>query len=156
LIGGVVALISKNGGMQGIVNRVSRFANSVRNGQLATLGMGIIIFFDDYANTLVVGNTMRAVTDKLRISREKLAYIVDSTAAPVSAVAYPNPASDVLNIFLNHSEKINEIKLLNVSGKLIQSYPTNTNQIDISQFENGVYFIEVTTNKGKLTSKFVK
>jgi Na+/H+ antiporter NhaC len=88
LIGGVVALISKNGGMQGIVNRVSRFANSVRNGQLATLGMGIIIFFDDYANTLVVGNTMRAVTDKLRISREKLAYIVDSTAAPVSAVAF--------------------------------------------------------------------
>lgn len=88
LIGGIVALISKNGGMQGIVNRVSRIANSVRNGQLATLGLGIIIFFDDYANTLVVGNTMRAITDKLRISREKLAYIVDSTAAPVSAVAF--------------------------------------------------------------------
>lgn len=88
IIGGIVAIISKNGGMQGIVNRVSRFANNARNGQLATWGLGILIFFDDYANTLVVGNTMRAVTDKLRISREKLAYIVDSTAAPVSAIAF--------------------------------------------------------------------
>lgn len=88
IIGGIVALISKNGGMQGIVNRVSKVANSARNGQLATWGLGILIFFDDYANTLVVGNTMRAITDKLRISREKLAYIVDSTAAPVSAIAF--------------------------------------------------------------------
>lgn len=88
LIGGIVAVISRNGGMQGVVNRVSGFANTARNGQLATWGLGILIFFDDYANTLVVGNTMRAITDKLRISREKLAYIVDSTAAPVSAVAF--------------------------------------------------------------------
>src|SRR5690554_8103919 len=49
--------------------------------------MGIAIFFDDYANTLVVGNTLRPVTDRLNISREKLAYIVDSTAAPVAAIA---------------------------------------------------------------------
>lgn len=88
IIGGIVAIISKNGGMQGIVNSIARFANNARNGQLATWALGIAIFFDDYANTLVVGNTMRAVTDKLRISREKLAYIVDSTAAPVSAIAF--------------------------------------------------------------------
>jgi Na+/H+ antiporter NhaC len=50
--------------------------------------MGIVIFFDDYANTLVVGNTMRPVTDRLKISREKLSYIVDSTAAPISAIAF--------------------------------------------------------------------
>ena len=50
--------------------------------------MGIIIFFDDYANTLVVGNTMRPLADKLRISREKLSYIIDSTAAPVASVAF--------------------------------------------------------------------
>jgi Na+/H+ antiporter NhaC len=48
--------------------------------------MGLLVFFDDYANTLIVGNTMRPITDRLRISREKLAYIVDSTAAPVSSV----------------------------------------------------------------------
>lgn len=88
IIGGIVALISKNGGMQGIVNSIARFANNARNGQLATWFLGIAIFFDDYANTLVVGNTMRAITDKLKISREKLAYIVDSTAAPVSAIAF--------------------------------------------------------------------
>jgi len=50
--------------------------------------LGIVIFFDDYANTLVVGNTMRPLADKLRISREKLSYIIDSTAAPVASVAF--------------------------------------------------------------------
>jgi Na+/H+ antiporter NhaC len=49
--------------------------------------MGLMIFFDDYANTLVVGNTARPITDQLNISREKLAYIVDSTAAPVVSIA---------------------------------------------------------------------
>ncbi len=87
LIGGVVAIISKNGGMQAVVDRLSRKATNPRSGQLATYFLGIAIFFDDYANTLVVGNTMRPLTDKLRISREKLSYIVDSTAAPVAAIA---------------------------------------------------------------------
>jgi Na+/H+ antiporter NhaC len=87
-IGGMVHLITRNGGMQGVVNRISRFATTARSGQLATWTMGIAIFFDDYANTLVVGNTMRPVADRLRISREKLAYIVDSTAAPVASVAF--------------------------------------------------------------------
>ncbi|MCK9290474.1 MAG: Na+/H+ antiporter NhaC family protein [Bacteroidales bacterium] len=88
LIGGMVQLISANGGMQGIVRRLSRYATDSRSGQLVAWLMGIVIFFDDYANTLVVGNTMRPVFDRLRISREKLAYIVDSTAAPVAAVAF--------------------------------------------------------------------
>ncbi len=88
LIGSVVAVISKNGGMQGVVNKLVRFAKTRKSGMLTTYFLGIAIFFDDYANTLVVGNTMRSVTDKLRISREKLAYIVDSTAAPIAAVAF--------------------------------------------------------------------
>lgn len=88
LIGGMVNLITKNGGMKGVVNVLSRYAKSPQSGQLVTWIMGVAIFFDDYANTLVVGNTMRPVTDKLRVSREKLAYIVDSTAAPVAAVAF--------------------------------------------------------------------
>lgn len=49
--------------------------------------MGFVIFFDDYSNTLVVGNTMRPITDRMKISREKLAYIVDSTAAPIASIA---------------------------------------------------------------------
>jgi hypothetical protein len=87
LIGGMVAIISKNGGMQGIVDKLSRFANSAKNTQFVTWLVGVLIFFDDYANTLIVGNTMRPVTDKFKISREKLAYIVDSTAAPIAAIA---------------------------------------------------------------------
>ncbi len=88
LIGGMVGIITRNGGMQGIVNRISRKATDPRSGQLATWFLGIAIFFDDYSNTLLVGNTMRPVTDKLRISREKLSYLVDSTAAPVAAIAF--------------------------------------------------------------------
>ncbi|NBC19079.1 MAG: Na+/H+ antiporter NhaC family protein, partial [Bacteroidetes bacterium] len=88
MIGGMVGIISKNGGTQGIVNKIVRWAKTPRKGQIATGILGLSIFFDDYANTLVVGNTMRPVTDRLRISREKLAYIVDSTAAPVSCLAF--------------------------------------------------------------------
>ncbi len=87
LIGGIVALISKNAGMQGVVDLVARRATSAKRGQLVTWFLGIAIFFDDYANTLVVGNTMRSLTDRLRVSREKLSYIVDSTAAPIAAIA---------------------------------------------------------------------
>jgi Na+/H+ antiporter NhaC len=87
-IGGTVTLISKNGGMQGVVNAISRYAKNAKSGQLVTWLLGIVIFFDDYANTLVVGNTMRPVTDKLKISREKLSYIVDSTAAPIASIAF--------------------------------------------------------------------
>ena len=87
MVGGMVGIISRNGGMKGIVNRVIGFASNPKRGQFATGVLGVAIFFDDYANTLVVGNTMRAVTDRLKISREKLAYIVDSTAAPVATIA---------------------------------------------------------------------
>ena len=83
----MVGVISKSGGTQGIVEKLSKYANSPRGGQLATWAMGILIFFDDYANSLIVGNTMRPFTDKLKISREKLSYIVDSTAAPVASIA---------------------------------------------------------------------
>jgi Na+/H+ antiporter NhaC len=88
LIGGMVALLSRNGGMQGVVVFLSRYANNTRSGQLVTWFLGIVIFFDDYANTLLVGNTMRPVTDRLRISRAKLAYLVDATAAPVASIAF--------------------------------------------------------------------
>ncbi|MCF8330871.1 MAG: Na+/H+ antiporter NhaC family protein [Bacteroidales bacterium] len=88
LIGGMVNIITRNGGMRGVVNRLAVYANNARNGQLVTWLLGILIFFDDYANTLVVGNTMRPVTDKLKISRQKLAYIVDSTAAPIASIAF--------------------------------------------------------------------
>lgn len=88
IIGSIVAIISKNGGMQGVVNRLIKYATNRKSGMLTAYFLGLAIFFDDYANTLVVGNTMRPITDRLKISREKLAYIVDSTAAPIAAVAF--------------------------------------------------------------------
>lgn len=87
MIGGMVGIISKNGGTQGIVNKIVGWADTPERGQAATGILGLGIFFDDYANTLIVGNTMRPVTDKLRVSREKLAYVVDSTAAPIATIA---------------------------------------------------------------------
>ena len=87
MVGGMVGIITRNGGMQGIVNHIVAWADSARHACLATAALGVAIFFDDYANTLVVGNTMRPVTDSMRVSRAKLAYIVDSTAAPVACIA---------------------------------------------------------------------
>lgn len=88
MIGAMVNVITRNGGMKGVVNLLSKKAKTAKSGQFITWLLGIAIFFDDYANTLVVGNTMRPVTDNLKISRQKLAYIVDSTAAPIAAVAF--------------------------------------------------------------------
>ena len=87
MIAGMVGVISRNGGMRGIVEWIITGANSAKRGQLAVWSLGLLIFFDDYSNTLVVGNTSRSITDRLRISREKLAYLVDSTAAPLATVA---------------------------------------------------------------------
>jgi Na+/H+ antiporter NhaC len=87
VLGGMVGVITRSGGTQGIVEKLSIYAKNPRMGQLATWAMGVLIFFDDYANTLIVGNTMRPLTDRLKISREKLAYLVDSTAAPVANIA---------------------------------------------------------------------
>ena len=86
LLGGLVGVVARSGGTQGIVDAVSPFASTSRRGKIATWLAGLAVFFDDYANTLIVGHTMRPLTDRLRISREKLAYLVDSTAAPVAAL----------------------------------------------------------------------
>lgn len=87
LIGFMVGVIGKNGGTQGLVSLVVGDSTSSRRGALTAWAAGIIVFFDDYANTMVVGPTMRAVFDRVKLSREKLAYIVDSTAAPVASIA---------------------------------------------------------------------
>ncbi len=87
LIGGMVGIITDNGGTRGIIKAITRFIRTKVQGQLITSLMGFIVFFDDYANTMVVGSTMRPLTDKLRISRAKLAYLVDATAAPVATIA---------------------------------------------------------------------
>jgi Na+/H+ antiporter NhaC len=86
-IGGMVGVISKMGGTHAIAEALAKKAKNAKSAQLVTWLMGIVVFFDDYANTLIVGPTMRPLTDKMKISREKLSYIVDSTAAPVAGMA---------------------------------------------------------------------
>ena len=87
LLGGMVGVMSRSGGTHGVVKALEPYATTPRRAQLVTWLMGVVIFFDDYSNTLIVGNTMRPVTDRHHVSREKLAYLVDSTAAPVACVA---------------------------------------------------------------------
>ena len=86
LFGGMIGLISKCGGTRGIANVITKFAKNRKSTMISAWLSGLVIFFDDYANTLIVGNLMRPVTDKMKVSREKLAFIVDATAAPVASV----------------------------------------------------------------------
>ncbi|MEW6199400.1 MAG: Na+/H+ antiporter NhaC family protein [Planctomycetota bacterium] len=87
LIGGMVGVIAANGGTGAVVNAIARWGTTRRRGQTATWAAGLLVFFDDYANAMIIGPAMRPVCDRLRISRAKLAYIVDSTAAPVASIA---------------------------------------------------------------------
>jgi hypothetical protein len=83
----LVGVVGRGGGLHGLVERALRVVRGPRSGQALTSALGLLMFFDDYANCVLVGNTMRPLTDRLRISREKLAYLVDSTAAPVAALS---------------------------------------------------------------------
>jgi Na+/H+ antiporter NhaC len=86
-IGGLIALITKMGGARAVAEALAKRAKTQRSAQLVTWVLGLFVFFDDYANALIVGPIMRPVTDKLRISREKLAFIIDATAAPIAGIA---------------------------------------------------------------------
>ena len=83
----MVGVMTRSGGIRGLMDAVARLAGDAKRTQIATWLMGLVIFFDDYANTILVGSTMRPLTDRFRIAREKLAYIVDSTAAPVAGLS---------------------------------------------------------------------
>jgi len=86
-LGGMVGILAKSGGTNALVEVLSKRARTKRSGMVMGWLTGMVVFFDDYANCLLVGNTLRPFTDKLKISREKLSYIVDSTAAPITSVA---------------------------------------------------------------------
>ncbi|MFH1419112.1 MAG: Na+/H+ antiporter NhaC family protein [Planctomycetota bacterium] len=85
-IGAMVGIIEANGGTRAMVARVTRRVRTRQTGQLGGFVAGLVVFFDDYANAMIVGPSMRPIFDRLRLSREKLAYIVDSTAAPVASI----------------------------------------------------------------------
>lgn len=86
-IGGVINLIAKMGGAKAIAEALAKKAKTVKSTQLTTWLLGLCVFFDDYANSLIVGPIMRPVSDKMKISRERLAFIIDATAAPIAGLA---------------------------------------------------------------------
>ena len=83
LLGMVVVLMAKSGGSAAYGKWAGTKIKTKRSALLATMGLGVLIFVDDYFNCLTVGSVMRPVTDSHKVSRAKLAYIIDSTAAPV-------------------------------------------------------------------------
>jgi len=87
LLGSAVAMIWKLGGSYAVRDWALERIDTQKQSGLATWALGLVMFFDDYANTAIVGSTMKDVSDKLRVSKEKFSYIVDSTAAPVATLA---------------------------------------------------------------------
>jgi Na+/H+ antiporter NhaC len=83
----IINVMIVGGGLQGIAGWLLKRAKSARSTRLVTMISGLVIFIDDYANTLIVGPTMRPLTDRQNISREKLAFLVDATAAPIAGIA---------------------------------------------------------------------
>lgn len=86
-IGGVIHLVSKMGGAKAIAEALAKKAKTSKSTQLTTFLLGLLVFFDDYANSLIVGPIMRPIADKMKISRERLAFIIDATAAPIAGLA---------------------------------------------------------------------
>lgn len=87
LLGMIIVLMAKSGGSGAYGRWAGERIKSKKSASLATMGLGILIFVDDYFNCLTVGSVMRPVTDRYKISRAKLAYIIDATAAPVCIIA---------------------------------------------------------------------
>ena len=86
VVGGLMGMIFFSGGGQAFLESISKKANNSKMAQIFAWLGGIVVFIDDYANSAFVGNLFRPLSDKYYVSREKLAYIVDSTAAPVSSI----------------------------------------------------------------------
>ena len=87
ILGAIVCLMNKAGGSAAFGRWASEHIKTRTGAQLATVALGVLIFIDDYFNCLTVGSVMRPVTDKHNISRAKLAYLIDATAAPVCIIA---------------------------------------------------------------------
>ncbi len=85
MFGGLAGILSRSGGARGFAQLITRFARTPRRGQVSSMLMAFVVFFDDYANVIIRGNLMRPITDGLRVSREKLAFLTDTGAASVAS-----------------------------------------------------------------------
>ncbi len=86
LLGSLIAILAKSGAASVFGEAFSKFVDTKKKSMMATAVLGVVIFIDDYLNTLAVSSSMRQVTERYRVSKEMLAYIVDSTAAPISLI----------------------------------------------------------------------
>jgi len=110
-LGIIVALVNRSGGSRAFGNWAARHVKTRVGAQLATFALGVLIFIDDYFNCLTVGSVMRPLTDKAKVSRAKLAYVIDATAAPIcmiapisswaAAVSSYAPEGEGLSLFIN-------------------------------------------------------
>lgn len=111
LLGMIIVLMSKSGGFAAYGTWAGTKIKSKKSALLATTGLGILIFVDDYFNCLTVGSVMRPVTDRFKVSRAKLAYIIDATAAPVCIIAPISSWAAAVNSYVPDDASITGFQL---------------------------------------------
>lgn len=111
LLGMIIVLMSQSGGSAAYGNWASKKIKSRRASLFATMGLGILIFVDDYFNCLTVGSVMRPVTDKYKVSRAKLAYIIDATAAPICIIAPISSWAAAVNSYVPEDSSLTGFQL---------------------------------------------
>ena len=111
LLGMIIVLMAKSGGSGAYGRWAGERIKSKKSASLATMGLGILIFVDDYFNCLTVGSVMRPVTDRYKISRAKLAYIIDATAAPVCIIAPISSWAAAVNSYVPENAGITDFQL---------------------------------------------
>lgn len=162
VIGGIIQLVAKMGGAKAVAEALARKAKTAKSTQVVTLLLGLAVFFDDYANSLIVGPIMRPVADKMKISRERLAFIIDATAAPIAGLAIISTWIG-LEVGLINDAFINGIgQEVDAFGVFLQTIPYRFYNILILIFvfitsillkEFGpMYKAEVRARKGRLES----
>ncbi len=104
VLGTMVALMNKAGGSQAFGEWAKKHIKSKAGAQIATIFLGILIFIDDYFNCLTVGSVMKPVTDKYKVSRAKLAYLIDATAAPICIIAPISSWAAAVSGFVSEGE----------------------------------------------------
>lgn len=111
LLGMIIVLMSKSGGSAAYGKWAGTKIKSKKSAMLATSGLGVLIFVDDYFNCLTVGSVMRPVTDRFKVSRAKLAYIIDATAAPVCIIAPISSWAAAVNSYVPEDAGISGFQL---------------------------------------------
>lgn len=111
LLGMIIVLMAKSGGSSAYGKWAGTKIKSKRSALLATTGLGVLIFVDDYFNCLTVGSVMRPVTDRYKVSRAKLAYIIDATAAPVCIIAPVSSWAAAVNSYVPNDAGISGFQL---------------------------------------------